>query len=320
MAAKKSPTKSKSAVSTTKPKARQLKKSSYKSLRLSKRLKPITAKKLSSAPRLFRNSLAVLKQHWRLFGSILVVYAVLNLVLVRSFSAGTDIRELKDLLLSESGSGGEWGTGLVLFSYLIGSNGSVESESGGLYQTMLIVIVGLALVWALRQVHAGAKPKMRQAFYQGMYPLVPFLLVTVVILIQLVPLIIGATVYSAITSNNIAVTAPEQLIWALIFFLLVLLSLYMICSSLFALYIVMLPDMTPMKALRSARQLVMHRRWLVLRKVAFLPVILLLIAAAVMVPLIVLAAPLAVWGFFVLSVLGLAVTHSYLYSLYRELL
>ena len=57
----------------------------------------------------------------------------------------------------------------------------------------------------------------------------------------------------------------------------------------FALYIVTLPDMTPMKALRSARELVRYRRWTVLRKVLFLPLMLLVVAAIIMVPIIILA-------------------------------
>ena len=70
-------------------------------------------------------------------------------------------------------------------------------------------------------------------------------------------------------------------------FFLALLSLYMICSSLFALYIVTLPNVTPMKALRSARQLVLHRRFLVLRKILFMPLALLVLGAIIMIPLII---------------------------------
>ncbi len=53
----------------------------------------------------------------------------------------------------------------------------------------------------------------------------------------------------------------------MIFFLLAMLTLIYVKSSLFALYIVTLPDMTPMKALRSARELARYRRWTVLRKI-----------------------------------------------------
>jgi K+-sensing histidine kinase KdpD len=83
---------------------------------------------------------------------------------------------------------------------------------------------------------------------------------------------------------------------------------------------VTLPDMTPLKALRSARELVRYRRWTILLRVLFLPVLLLLAAAIIMVPIITLLTPLTKWMIFLLSMIAIAVVHSYMYSLYRELL
>ena len=94
----------------------------------------------------------------------------------------------------------------------------------------------------------------------------------------------------------------------------------MICSSLFALYIVTLPNVTPMKALRSARQLVLHRRFLVLRKILFMPLALLVLGAIIMIPLIIFLTFAAEWIFFLLSMFVLTVVHAYMYTLYRELL
>jgi hypothetical protein len=102
--------------------------------------------------------------------------------------------------------------------------------------------------------------------------------------------------------------------------MLALLSLYMVTSSVFALYIVTLPNMTPMRALRSARGLVLGRRWTVLRKLLFLPIALFLLGALIMLPLIWFWAPAATWVFFALSMACLAALHSYMYALYRSLL
>jgi hypothetical protein len=78
--------------------------------------------------------------------------------------------------------------------------------------------------------------------------------------------------------------------------------------------------MTPMKALRSARELVRYRRWTVLRKVLWLPFVLLLAAALIMVPIIIWLTALAQWIFFLLTMFAVAAVHAYLYGLYRELL
>jgi hypothetical protein len=103
-------------------------------------------------------------------------------------------------------------------------------------------------------------------------------------------------------------------------FLAVLLSLYLICSSIIALYVASLPNMTPLAALRSARQLVQFKRWAILRKILFLPVVLVLGAAIILIPIIILYTPAAPWAFLVLSMFILPIVHSYLYALYRSLL
>jgi len=94
----------------------------------------------------------------------------------------------------------------------------------------------------------------------------------------------------------------------------------LISASIFALYIVALPEMTPIKALRSASALVKNRRWSVMRKLLWIPLVFSVLAAVIMLPIIVVAAPLAPWVYFVLSILALLALHSYLYTLYRELL
>jgi hypothetical protein len=200
------------------------------------------------------------------------------------------------------------------------SAGSTSSQETSLYQSILLVIASLALIWTLRQTYANKKVKPRQAFYKGMYPLVPFLLVAAVISLQMIPLLMGTLLYAYMIVGGIAVAGIEQAIWWIIIGLLVLLSLYMATSSVFALYIVTLPDMTPMKALRSARELVRFRRMMVMRKVLALPVLLLVFAAIIMIPLIIFITPVAEWIFLVLNMAVLAVVHAYMYALYRELL
>jgi hypothetical protein len=246
---------------------------------------------------------------------------VLNILLVRGFSSGTNVSSLKhQISQAASGNIGQLAVGFSVFVSLLASSGNSSSATAGAYQIFLGLIISLATIWVLRQVMAGERIRLRDAFYKGMYPLIPFILVLLVVLVQTVPFLIGGGLYNLVVTNGIAVYATEKLLWGLLFFVLAVISAYMLCSSLFALYIVTLPDMTPMKALRSARQLVRYRRLSVFRKLLFLPVALLVIAAAIMVPIIVLAAPVAPWALFVLAMAGLIALHAYMYTLYRELL
>lgn len=315
--AKKKPVKE----SQTAAKTRQVKQPVYKSFRPSKRIKPADRHEIKGSFKLLSSSLKTISQHWRLFLVITIIYGVLSIILVRGIGGGLDLATIKDNLKNGiSGETSQLATGAVLFGYLLGSSGTSTSPTASTYQSILVIIMSLVIIWSLRQVLAGHVIRARDAFYNGTYPLIQFILVLVVIGLQLLPLLIGSWIYTVILQGGIAVTDLEKYLWFILFFLMVLLSLYMICSSLFALYIVTLPNMTPIKALRSARALVKHRRWTVMRKVLFLPLALMVLGAIIMVPLILYVTPVAEWVFFGLTMFVLVVVHSYMYSLYRELL
>lgn len=302
-------------------KKRQIKAPGYSSFRLSKRLTHPAKKPLPGTIRLFKRSLAHLFAHKKLFFGVVLVYLVLSVVLVRGFGFGSDVPELKSVLDEVfTGGSGQLIGGVAIFSFLVGAAGNTSTDAGAVYQSILLVIVSLAFIWALRQTHAGQKARVKDAFYKGMYPLIPFVLVLLVMTLQLIPFAAGTTLYSLVAGSGLAVGLIEQAFWIVVFGLFGLLSLYMLSSSLFALYIVTLPDISPLQALRSARGLVQHRRWAVMRRVLLLPIVIVVIGALIMIPLIILVTPLAEWVFFALGMFSLAVVHSYLYSLYRELL
>jgi hypothetical protein len=303
---------------------RQLKARTYRSFRLQKPVKKPGTNKLPGAFKLFFASLRMLRENWKLFGGILLVNGLLNIVFVQGLNligTSADLGESKTAL--EDASSGQWGrlvSGLVLFSYLAGSSGGADSDAAAIYQMLLAIITSLALIWTLRELYAGNKVRIRDGFYRGMHPLVPYILVLCVVALQLIPVLLGGFLYGLVSAGNISLGGVEALFWLVVFGLSALISVYMLCSSLFALYIVSLPDMTPMAALRSARELVRYRRWTIIRKIVFLPVALLVCAAAVTIPVIFLATPVAGFVFFLLSMIALGAVHSYMYRLYRELL
>jgi hypothetical protein len=301
---------------------RRLKQPDYKTLSLWKRIRTKHPTKLPSAWKLTRKAALTLWEHKGLFIGITLIYGLLNVILAQSLSGGTDISTLKDTLNQVfTGHFGALASGFSIFVLLVSSAGNGSSATAGAYQLFLAITASLAIIWALRQVLAGAAGlRIRDTYYRSMFPLIPFILVLFVVGLQVVPLLVGSSIYGTVMNNGIAVHFIEKLVWALLYALLALWSLYMISSSLFALYIVTLPDMTPMKALRSARELVRYRRWTVLRKILCLPIILLIIAAVIMVPIIVWLTPLAQWVFFLLTMFSLVAIHAYMYTLYRELL
>jgi hypothetical protein len=278
--------------------------------------------KLPSVWAISKKALMVLRTNPWLFLRLALVYALLNIVLVRGLSGSTDLTQLKNLMGGNYPSGSDQiTTALSIFTILVTASGTTSSDVGGAYQAFLTIIMSLAIVWALRQVMAGDRAvRARDAFYKGMYPLIPVILVLLVLVLQLLPFVLGGSVYGVVINNGIAASFIEKALWSIVLFAGLLMSLYLLSSSVIALYIAALPDMTPMKALRSARDLVRYRRWTVLRKLIFLPVALFVVFGVIMVPVILLATSVAPWIFFLLSVVGVIVAHTYVYSVYRELL
>jgi hypothetical protein len=298
---------------------RQLRPARYKSLRLSKRIThPV---KLPSVFALTKTEALLMWNYRGLLVGITLLYGIFNLVFVQGITGGTNVTDLKSQLQSAfSGNLAALSSSITVFVVLVGSAGNTSSGAAGAYQLIFVLLVSLALIWALRQVTSGSLVRVRDAYYRSMTPIIPLVIVVFVIALQLIPLVIGTTVYTLISSSGIAAYPAEKILWALLCSALGLLSIYMITSSVFAAYIVTLPDMTPLKALRSARELVRYRRWTVLRKVLFLPVLLITIAAVILLPVILLITPLTQVMFILITMFSVTIIHTYMYTLYRELL
>lgn len=271
---------------------------------------------------LSRQALVLLWHYRWVFLGITVVYAVLNVLLVRGLGGATDVSSVRSLVEGQYHGGlAKLISGLAVFGVLLSQpGGSDASDSAGIFQTILILIISLALVWALRQAMAGHTFRVRDAFYLGMYPLIPVVLIVLLLSLELVPLVIGVYTFGIVATSGIASVWWQYVLWGAGCGALVALSFYFVCSSLFAAYIAAVPEMTPMRALRSARSLVRYRRLAILRKLLFLPLALLIVAGVLIIPIALLYTPAAPWVAYVLSMVVIAVVHAYLYTLYRELL
>lgn len=297
---------------------RRVKPQQYQRWRFQKRIKH-PGPRVKGSFRLLQGSLGTIWQNKKLFGGLLLAYVVLSLLLVRGFSSTSNLVATKATLSNSHNSA--ISNGATLLGDLFSSNGS-SNTSATAYQSILFVVLSLAIIWSLRQVYGktSSTVRVKAAFYQGMSAFVPFVLVFFVVILQLLPLVLGLGIFSLVIRNGLAVGALESGIWMLGLALCCMWSFYMVTSSVFALYIVTLPDVMPMQALRSAKDLVRYRRWTVMRKVLFMPVILFLITVIIMLPIVIIFTGLAEWVLFVLGLAMVIIGHTYLYSLYRELM
>lgn len=299
--------------------ARKLKTPRYSSFRLQKRIR--TAKpKLPSVRVLWRQTMSIIKTNKKFFIIFTAAFAVLAFIFIQTSASTFDFTEAQRVL-SES-AGGTLPASLVLYTGLVSNSVQASNQTAALYQFILILMFSLAIIYGLRHMYGKqARPvTVKEALYKGMTPIVPVLLVLAVIALQLLPLSLGTSIYATVVSTGLAVTVIEQIVWLLFMALLAVLTIYLISSSVFALFIVTLPNMTPMRALRAARELVRFRRLEVIRKIILLPIIMLILLAIIVVPFIALVPVIAQIVFFVASTLVLPITLTYLYNLYRSMI
>ena len=268
----------------------------------------------------------VLKSTWSLLANnkkiiakLSLIYGIIYIVLVQALSAPLSAVSIKDTFLSAFEN--QLTASFNTFSYILSNNTTNSSNAtSGIYQVVLILLFSLVFIYVFRKAFKKQNTTVKESIYQSMYPLIPYLVVLFIILLELIPMDLGLALYSLITSAGIINNIVEQIIFSILLVGFISLSLYLLSNSIVSLYIVTLKDMTPLNSLRSAKQLVVGRRFSVILTILLLPVILLLVAVVVLIPLIMLIPALASWTYFILLIIALPIVHSYLYSLYRELI
>lgn len=276
---------------------------------------------LPKARHIMKSAWDLLKTAPKPLAGIVLVYGVCMLLFVRGFSLGRDLLTLKATLDTVFTGAGEKAQGFILqLSFLFSDTNRASTSESGVYQVVLLVVCSLAFIWALRQLQAHKKITTRLAFYRGMYPLVPFLLVVCIIGLQILPFTFASMAFGTLVKGGVLVHAWEIILVTVVCALLTLWTVRMLTGSIFALYIVTLANMRPIEAVRASQELVGGRRLLVLRKIAYLPAYILVISSIIIAPFLLWLAPVAVWIFFAISAVWFGLIHSYMYSLYRELL
>lgn len=302
----------------TKPSRRVRKIAKHTSFRLSKNIKP-ALKSLPSSWLIFKKTIKHVWMYKKLYGSLTAIHGLLILFFIRGADGGFDITNILGIL-GETGNPDRFADSLSIVGAIFTNIGDVPSEVIALYQFTIFLTISMATIWAVRHTRKHEKITVKQAFYNGMTPLIPFGATILLLLCMFLPLVLANFLYTVVFPGGLAVTFLEQFLWAILIALIVLLSIYLFTSSIFAMYIVTMPGMGPIIAIRSSRNIVRFRRLSVLRKILFLPVILSLITVLVLLPTIMFLPVLAEPFYYIIASLSLIVMHAYFYNLYRELL
>jgi len=274
-------------------------------------------------------------RHKKTFMLLALVYAVVYLVLIglqsqENYSAlSSAITDTdSDLFAGDWGAVGQAGLLFVsIFSFGIDPS---FTEAQQIFSVLIFLLIWLTTVWLLRNILAGHRVRLRDGLYNSGAPLFSTMLVALLIAVQLIPVLIAVIGYGAAVSSGLLEGGVAAMMFWLCAGLLVVLSLYWITSTLFAMIIVTLPGMYPYKAIRTAGDIMQGRRiklllrwiWMILSVlvagiVVMIPIILLdmglkhLVPALDWVPLVPIA--LLIWSAF--SIVWIA---TYVYLLYRK--
>lgn len=234
----------------------------------------------------------IIFKNWKLFLPLLILVMLLSIVFVGLMSEET-YRQFQDVLdeTAKQMGTGEIGnfakSGLLLLSTVTtGGLSGGSSESATVFAVIIFLIIWLSTVFILRHRLADHKIKLRDALYNAMTPLISTFVVFIVAIIQSIPLLILIIVFSAALQTGFLNTPFYALVFFIFAALMIILSTYLLSSSLMALVAVTAPGMYPMRALRATSDLMAGRRVKFILRLVALLFALVLVWVIVLMPLI----------------------------------
>ena len=222
-------------------------------------------------------SFGMIFKNWKLFLPLLIIAVLLNVFFVGLMSESNYV-QFQDILddTSEQVAGGNIGSvakaGLILVSTIsTGGLSGESSEAAVMFGVLIFLIIWLTTIFLLRHLMAGHKVKLRDGLYNAMTPLISTFLVFVVVLFQCIPIFLLIIAYSAAVQTEFLSTPFYALVFFVFAAVMILISVYLLSSSLMAFVAVSAPGLYPMRALNAASEMMMGRRVrLILRLIALI--------------------------------------------------
>lgn len=159
---------------------------------------------------------------------------------------------------------------ILVTSTLSGALGGNMTESQQIISTFFYFFMGLVVIWLLRQLLAGNKVRFRDGLYNAGAPVVPMVVLTIVLMLQLLPVALLLMAYTTALSQQILDGGIETAAFTLAVIFAVLLTFYFITTTVFAYMVSTVPGIYPLQAYASARQLIAGQRLRMLARLLLL--------------------------------------------------
>ena len=240
--------------------------------------------KLPSIMQHILETFRIIFKNWRLFLPLILIAVVLQVLLVGVMSEA-NYNKLQESI-GESNEG--FGKASILLLSTTRTIGFTSESAGAtlVFQALIFVMVALTTIFILRFLLAKKKIKLRDALYNAMAPMVPMAILFLVVMMECIPILLLTIAYTAAVQTEFLNTP----FYALLFFgfagLMILISGYLLTSSLIAFVAVSAPGTYPLAALNLAAELMRGRRMnLILRLIALIMVIVIM-WVIIMIPII----------------------------------
>lgn len=259
----------------------------HRSFRRTRRRDYARTLKLPSYFALTTLTFQTLRSHWRTFTLLALLYTIVVILIgaITNQSSFSDVRELLTGSTQET-PGGVLGFGeaaLVALSTFASLPTTITVEQQ-IYLALGGLFVWLCTVWLLREYMLGRKPKLRDGLYSSGAPFISTAVVVFFIAVQLIPAGLMAIVYASLLSTGVIDSGFGSMLFWVTAAVVATLILYWMTSTLFALVIVTLPGMYPVRAVRAAGDIVLGRRLRILYRLLWGGLIIVIAWVAIAVP------------------------------------
>lgn len=231
-------------------------------------------------------------KYWRTFLPFIVLMTILYIVAVGLLSEDM-YQQFNDAIDSGSTSlaSGEVGNFaraaiLLISSVTTGGLSTGMSEVQFAFMIGLFLIMWLVTIFLLRHFLAGEQPRLRDGLYNALAPLISTFLVFAVIFVQAIPIMLVVITYSAAQLTDFLSTPFYALVYFIFAALMILISAYLLSSSLIALVAVTAPGVYPLKALFAAADMMSGRRIKFIIRLIYLIIVVAFIYIIIMLPVI----------------------------------
>ena len=238
--------------------------------------------------------LTIINKNKKLLIGLALLYGLLTILLssMMSQDAYDQIKGVADSA-SENGLYGAFAVNISLFwgvftSQLSGASISEVGSSQQIFSVLLGLYAWLAVVWLLRSIMSGKKPRLRDGLYGSGGPVLALVVLLCILAIQMIPAAIALIAYEAADTSGLLDQTAILMLFGGGAILLGVLSLYWMTSTVIAMVVATLPGMYPMQAIKIAGDLAIGRRVRILLRLLWSVVLLFIFWLVILLPVILL--------------------------------